>query len=66
MGTLYWKRIYDTAAPQDGFRILADRLWPRGITKEKAAIGEWITDIFPLCMQKNWRKTLPHKISLIP
>ena len=47
MGTLYWKRIYDPAEPQDGFRILADRLWPRGITKTKAAIGEWAKDITP-------------------
>ena len=47
MGTLYWKRIYDPAEPQDGFRILADRLWPRGITKEKAALGDWAKDITP-------------------
>ncbi|UTC43620.1 DUF488 domain-containing protein [Treponema sp. OMZ 857] len=47
MGTLYWKRIYDTAEPQDGFRILADRLWPRGITKEKAMLGDWAKDITP-------------------
>lgn len=47
MGTLYWKRIYDQAELQDGFRILADRLWPRGITKEKAALGEWAKDIAP-------------------
>ena len=47
MGTLYWKRIYDTVEPHDGFRILADRLWPRGITKEKAALGAWAKDIAP-------------------
>ena len=47
MGIVYWKRIYDPAKPQDGFRILVDRLWPRGITKEKAAIGDWAKDIAP-------------------
>ena len=47
MGPLYWKRVYDPAEPQDGFRILADRLWPRGITKEKAALGDWAKDITP-------------------
>ena len=47
MGTLYWKRIYDPAELQDGFRILADRLWPRGITKEKAMLGDWAKDITP-------------------
>ena len=47
MGTLYWKRIYEPTEPQDGFRILVDRLWPRGITKEKAMLGDWAKDITP-------------------
>ncbi|MGI5074403.1 DUF488 family protein [Treponema vincentii] len=47
MGTLYWKRVYDPAEPQDGFRILVDRLWPRGITKAKAELGDWAKDIAP-------------------
>jgi uncharacterized protein YeaO (DUF488 family) len=39
------KRIYDPISKDDGKRILVDRLWPRGVKKEKAAIDEWLKDI---------------------
>ena len=38
------KRIYDPASGQDGFRVLVDRLWPRGVSKERAALDLWQTD----------------------
>ncbi len=41
------KRIYEPAAEGDGFRVLVDRLWPRGISKEKARIDQWLKDIAP-------------------
>lgn len=41
------KRVYDDPAPDDGFRVLVDRLWPRGLTKERAAIGLWAKDAAP-------------------
>lgn len=41
------KRAYDTAAPDDGFRVLVDRLWPRGVSKERAAIDLWAKDTAP-------------------
>ena len=41
------KRVYDPPEPSDGFRILVDRLWPRGLTKEKAALDLWVKDIAP-------------------
>jgi uncharacterized protein YeaO (DUF488 family) len=41
------KRIYDPISKDDGKRILVDRLWPRGVKKEKAAIDEWLKDIAP-------------------
>lgn len=41
------KRIYDGASPDDGFRVLVDRLWPRGISKEKAHIDLWAKDVAP-------------------
>ncbi len=44
---IFWKRIYEESKPEDGFRILIDRLWPRGITKEAAALGEWAKEITP-------------------
>lgn len=47
MVTIQIKRIYEPAAPTDGFRILVDRLWPRGVRKEDAHIDLWAKDITP-------------------
>lgn len=47
MGELRWKRIYDTAEEDDGFRILIDRLWPRGISKADAQLGDWARNVAP-------------------
>ena len=44
---IQFKRAYDPASPTDGFRILADRLWPRGIKKEVLALDLWAKDIAP-------------------
>jgi uncharacterized protein YeaO (DUF488 family) len=41
------KRAYEPAAPDDGLRVLVDRLWPRGITKEKAHIDRWLKEVAP-------------------
>ena len=41
------KRIYEPASPADGFRVLADRLWPRGVRKDAAKIDLWAKDITP-------------------
>ncbi len=41
------KRIYDGPAPDDGPRVLVDRLWPRGVTKERAALHLWAKDLAP-------------------
>ncbi|MEZ6243209.1 MAG: DUF488 domain-containing protein [Phycisphaerales bacterium] len=41
------KRVYDDPAPSDGFRVLVDRLWPRGLTKEAAALDRWDKDVAP-------------------
>jgi uncharacterized protein YeaO (DUF488 family) len=41
------KRVYEPAEDGDGFRVLVDRLWPRGISKEKARIDLWLKDIAP-------------------
>ncbi|MCL2674516.1 MAG: DUF488 family protein [Defluviitaleaceae bacterium] len=47
MPNIQMKRIYEPAAPSDGFRVLVDRLWPRGISKETANIDLWAKDITP-------------------
>jgi uncharacterized protein YeaO (DUF488 family) len=41
------KRVYEKPARQDGFRILVDRLWPRGLTKERAAVKLWLKEVAP-------------------
>lgn len=48
------KRIYEPAAPGDGVRILVDRLWPRGISKEKASLDLWLKDIAPSTALRQW------------
>lgn len=47
MGEIRLKRVYDTPSPTDGWRILADRLWPRGVSKEKIDYGYWAKAIAP-------------------
>ena len=41
------KRVYDPADPSDGFRVLVDRLWPRGLSKERAAVDLWDKQVAP-------------------
>jgi uncharacterized protein YeaO (DUF488 family) len=47
MGTIAIKRVYDPPAATDGYRVLVDRLWPRGLTKEAAALDLWAKDLAP-------------------
>ena len=39
------KRVYEAPGPEDGVRVLVDRLWPRGLTKDKAKIDLWIKEV---------------------
>ena len=48
------KRAYDPPAPVDGLRVLVDRLWPRGLSKEAARIDEWLKDIAPSAELRRW------------
>ena len=41
------KRVYEPASADDGLRVLVDRLWPRGVAKDKARIGQWLKDVAP-------------------
>lgn len=54
MSELLCKRIYEPKAENDGFRILADRLWPRGIRKENAGIDLWAKEIAPSPELRKW------------
>jgi uncharacterized protein YeaO (DUF488 family) len=53
-GNVKLKRAYEPPAVDDGTRILIDRLWPRGITKERAAIDQWMKDISPSTELRKW------------
>jgi uncharacterized protein YeaO (DUF488 family) len=55
------KRIYESPAVEDGFRILVDRLWPRGVQKEKAKIDLWLKEIAPSDELRKWFVHDPQK-----
>lgn len=55
------KRIYEKSDKSDGYRILVDRLWPRGVSKEKAALDLWLRDIAPSNELRIWFGHDPNK-----
>jgi uncharacterized protein YeaO (DUF488 family) len=55
------KRVYDPVSPDDGRRILVDRLWPRGVKKEAARIDEWLKEIAPSDELRKWFSHDPAK-----
>ncbi|MBX3256903.1 MAG: DUF488 domain-containing protein [Chitinophagaceae bacterium] len=57
------RRVYDEPLSTDGYRVLVDRLWPRGLTKEKASLDEWIKDIAPSAALRKW---FDHTVELWP
>ncbi len=48
------KRIYDKADAADGFRALVDRLWPRGISRQRAALDDWLVELAPSAALRKW------------
>ena len=54
MKTIQIKRIYEDAEATDGYRILVDRIWPRGITKERAHLDEWDKEVAPSTELRKW------------
>jgi uncharacterized protein YeaO (DUF488 family) len=52
--TVHLKRAYDEAAPDDGARVLVDRLWPRGVSKERAHIDLWLKEVAPSNELRAW------------
>ena len=48
------KRIYETPASDDGLRVLVDRLWPRGISKERAHLDQWWREVTPSAELRRW------------
>lgn len=54
MAKLRIKRVYDPAKESDGYRVLIDRLWPRGLSKEEAKVGVWIKEVAPSTELRKW------------
>lgn len=48
------KRVYEEASAGDGYRVLVDRLWPRGVSKEKAKLDLWLKDVGPSDELRKW------------
>ena len=55
------KRVYEKPERTDGTRILVDRLWPRGLTKEKAAVDLWLKEVAPSTELRKWFRHDPKK-----
>lgn len=55
------KRIYDTPSKSDGYRILIDRIWPRGVSKEEAHLDDWNKDLAPSTELRKWFDHDPEK-----
>ena len=55
------KRIYKEYSKDDGYRVLVDRLWPRGVSKKEARLDEWFKEIAPSTELRNWFDHDPNK-----
>lgn len=53
------KRVYEAASRTDGARVLVDRLWPRGLTKERVQVHEWLRDLAPTNDLRRWYHARP-------
>ncbi len=59
--TIKVKRVYEKSEKEDGYRILVDRLWPRGISKDEAKINMWLKEIAPSNELRKWFSHDPAK-----
>ena len=57
------KRAYEPASPSDGYRVLIDRLWPRGVSKKKAKLNEWDKELPPSTELREWFGHEPSRFS---
>lgn len=61
MSKIKTKRVYEDASEDDGFRILTERLWPRGVSKERAQLDQWMKGIAPSHELRKWFDHDPDK-----
>ena len=55
------KRVYEAPAPEDGLRVLVERLWPRGLSKKDAGVDLWVRDLAPSTALRKWYAHEPEK-----
>lgn len=55
------KRIYEAPGSDDGIRVLVDRLWPRGVSKERAWLDDWLKEVAPSNELRNWFEHMPER-----
>lgn len=60
--TIRLKRAYDEPSADDGYRVLVDRLWPRGVTKERARLDAWLKDLAPSPELRTWWNHDPERL----
>jgi uncharacterized protein YeaO (DUF488 family) len=58
-----YRRIYEDPSPTDGTRVLVDRLWPRGVSKEEAHLDEWLKDVAPSTELREWYHHDPERFA---
>lgn len=59
--SIHLKRAYEPASDDDGIRLLVDRIWPRGISRQKIAIEAWLKDIAPSTELRQWFGHVPER-----
>jgi uncharacterized protein YeaO (DUF488 family) len=57
------RRVYDDPSPEDGARVLVDRIWPRGIAKSAARLDEWLKDVAPSTGLRGWYGHRPERFT---
>ena len=55
------KRVYEPADPGDGYRVLVDHVWPRGVSRERASLGEWARELAPSDELRRWFDHVPER-----
>jgi len=61
MGELRLKRIYEPPSTSDGYRVLVERLWPRGVSKDSARLDDWLKEIAPSPELRRWYSHQPER-----
>ncbi|KAB8196745.1 DUF488 family protein [Nonomuraea phyllanthi] len=62
-GQITCRRVYEETSPDDGKRVLVDRVWPRGLSKEAAHLDEWLRDVAPSTELRRWYAHEPSRFA---